>query len=358
MASTSVRAETEKTSASVGSKDVESNKITGSVNQMVNPFSKRAKLLDRPPHFPVANFGRGEVEKSTPPVQPKNVASNNTTQSSGGQINPFSKKDRALNRPTPDFPAVANFGRAEVEKSIPPVQPKNVKTTKTTELYGGQINPFFKKAGALDRPTPDFPVANFGRGEVEKSTPSVQPKNVVSNNTTQASGGQINPFSKKAGALDRPTPDFPVANFGRAEAHKSTPPVQPENVASNKTTQCSGGQINPFSKKARALDRTTPDFPVANFRRAEAEKRTPPVQLKDVVSSKTTDSSSNKVNPFSKRARGVTRPSHFPVPNFVEAQAVNSCPPILSKDVAFKNTDSSSEVNPFSKKAKGMGGQT
>ena len=309
----------------------------------------------------MANFGRGEVEKSTPPVQPKNVGSNNTTQSSGGQINSFSKKARALDRPTPDFPAVANFGRAEVEKSIPPVQPKNVKTTKITELYRGQINPFSKKAGALDRPTPDFPVANFGRGEVyvEKSTPSVQPKIVVSNNTTQSSGGQINPFSKKAGALDRPTPDFPVAMFGRGEVEKSTPPVQPENVASNKTTESSGGQINPFSKKARALDRPTPDFPVADFGRAEVEKSTPPVQLKDVTSSKTTDSSSNKVNPFSKRtARGVTRPSHFPVPNFVEAQAVKSCPPILSKDVAFKNTDSSSEVNPFSKKAKGMGGQT
>ena len=301
-----VRAKTEKTSASVGSKDVESNKITGSVSQRVNPFSKRAKRLDRPPHFPVANFGRGEVEKSTPPVQPKNVVSNNTTQSSGGQINPFSKKARALDRPTPDFPAVANFGRAEVEKSIPPVQPKIVKTTKTTELYGGQINPFSNKAGALDRPTPDFPVAIFGRGEVEKSTPPVQPKNIASNNTTQYSGGQINPFSKKTRALDRPTPDFHVANFGRAEV----------------------------------------------------EKRTPPVQLKDFTSSKTTDSSSNKVNPFSKRARGVTRPSHFLVPNFVEAQAVKSCPPILSKDVAFKNTDSSSEVNPFSKKAKGMGGQT
>ena len=192
----------------------------------------------------------------------------------------------------------------------------------------------------IDRP-PRTPVENFdGAGKGIES-------NKIGGCFSQLQ--RTNSFSEKAKRLDQP-PRFPVASFGRAEVEKSTPPVHMNDVTSNKTTESSGGKVNPFSKKARALDRP-PQFPVGNFGRAEVERS----QLKDVASNKITDSSGNKVNPFSKRAKGVERPSHVPGANVVEAQAVKSSPP---KDVKVKNTDCPSEINPFCKKAKGMVSQT
>ena len=72
-----------------------------------------------------------------------------------------------------------------------------------------------------------------------------------------------------------------------------------------------------------------------------------PVQLKGVPSNSITDSSGNKVNPFSKRAKFVTKPLHIPAAKFAQTQ------PVMI-DAAFNN----GEINPSSEKARGMVSRT
>ena len=59
------------------------------------------------------------------------------------------------------------------------------------------------------------------------------------------------------------------------------------------------------------------------------------------------DSSGNKVNPFSQRAKFVTKPSHIPAAKFAQTQTVMI-------DAAFKT----GEINPCSEKARGMVSRT
>ena len=96
------------------------------------------------------------------------------------------------------------------------------------------------------------------------------------------------------------------------------------------------------------------DYPATNIRGAKNENNTPPVHLKGVPFNNITESSGNKVNPFSKRAKGITTSPHTPTLNFAEVQTLRNSPAIISNDAEFKKTDTPSEINPFSKKAKGM----
>ena len=171
-------------------------------------------------------------------------------------------------------------------------------------------------------------------------------------------GQRVNPFSRKAKRLDRQA-QSPVNMFETAEVDKYAPPIQPRHLVSNITIQSSGTRIKPFSNEADALDRQTLNCLAANIVGTEVENNTPPAQLCRVPSSNITYSSGNKVNPFSKRAKGVTRPPHTPTPNFALAETVpvRNSHAIISNDAVFKNTVfditaqySGGRINPLSKK--------
>lgn len=140
------------------------------------------------------------------------------------------------------------------------------------------------------------------------------------NKIASSVGQKVDPFSKKA-------KHSPLDKFGRTEVDKCTPPVQAKLVVFDITNLSSGRQIDPLSKRAKALDRP---------RGTGVEKNTPPVQVKSVPSNSITDSSGNKVNPFSKRAKGATRPTHIPAANFVQGSTfsyLRPLPPILASTV-------------------------
>ena len=99
----------------------ESKKITGSVGQRVNPFSRKAKPLDRPAQSTVNKNGRLQVEKSSLQVQPRNISN----LSFARQKNPLLEKPRALDRPITDC-AAADIRGTEVVINTLPVQLKDV----------------------------------------------------------------------------------------------------------------------------------------------------------------------------------------------------------------------------------------
>ena len=76
----------------------ESKSITSSVSQKVNPFSGKEKPLDRPAQSPVNKNRRPQVEKSSPQVQPRNISNLSFSR----QKNPLPEKAKALDRPIPD----------------------------------------------------------------------------------------------------------------------------------------------------------------------------------------------------------------------------------------------------------------
>lgn len=152
---------------------------------------------------------------------------------------------------------------------------------------------------------------------------------------------KVNPFSGKAKALDRPA-QSPVNKNRRPQVEKSSPQVQPRNISNLSFAR----QKNPLPEKAKALDRPIPDCAAADIRGTKVVN-TLPVQLKGVPSNSITDSSGNKVNPFSKRAKFVTKPSHIPAAKFAQTQTVMI-------DAAFKT----GEINPCSEKARGMVSRT
>lgn len=148
---------------------------------------------------------------------------------------------------------------------------------------------------------------------------------------------KVNPFSGKAKALDRPA-QSPVNKNRRLQVEKSSPQVQPRNISNLSFAR----QKNPLPEKAKALDRPIPDCVAADIRGTKVVISTLPLQLKRVPSNSITDSSGNKVNPFSQRAKFVTKPSHIPAAKFAQTQTVMI-------DAAFKT----GEINPCSEKARG-----
>ena len=162
----------------------------------------------------------------------------------------------------------------------------------------------------------------------------------------------------KAKCLDRPA-QSPLNKFETAEVDKCTPLIQPRHLGSNITIRSSGARIKPFSNEAEVLDRPTLNSSAADIARTIVENNTPPAQLSGGPNSNITDSSGNKVNPFSKRAKGVTRPPHTPTPNFAMAETVpvRNSHAVISNDAVFKNTVfdittqySGGKINPLSKK--------
>lgn len=153
---------------------------------------------------------------------------------------------------------------------------------------------------------------------------------------------KVNPFSGKAKALDRPA-QSPVNKNRRPQVEKSSPQVQPRNISNLSFAR----QKNPLPEKAKALDRPIPDCAAADIRGTKVVINTLPLQLKRVPSNSITDSSGNKVNPFSQRAKFVTKPSHIPAAKFAQTQTVMI-------DAAFKT----GEINPCSEKARGMVSRT
>ena len=271
----------------------EFNEINGSFGQRVNPFSRKAKRLDRQAQSPVNMFETAEVDKCTPPIQHQDLVSNITIHSPGARIKPFSNKAEALYPPTLNCPA-ANIEGTEAENYTPSPELSGVPSNNITGSYGKRVNPFPKRTIGVTKPS-HIPAARL----------------------------------------------FPAQTVRNSEITSSNDAVF-KNTVFNTTTQYSSGQINPLS----ALD-----CPAANTRGAENENHTPPVHLKGVPSNNITY---NGVNPFSKRAKGLKRPPHTPTPNFAEVETVRNSPAIISNDAAFKNTGTSSEINPSSEKAKGM----
>ena len=252
------------------------------------------------------------------------------------------------------------FETAEVDKCTPLILPRHLGSNIAIRSSGARIKPFSNEAEVLDRPTLNSSAADIARTKVENNTPPAQLSGGPSSNITDSSGNKVNPFSKRAKGVTRP-PHTPTPNFAMAE----TVPVRNshaiisndavfKNTVFDITTQYSGGQINPLSKKTEAQERLPLDCPAADIRGAKNKNNTPPIHLKGVPSNNITDSSGNKVNPFSKRAKGVTRPPHTPTPNFAEVETLRNSPAIISNGAAFKNTGTPSEINPFSKKAKGI----
>lgn len=176
---------------------------------------------------------------------------------------------------------------------------------------------------------------------MKKNCPPPQREN-ESKKITGSVGQRVNPFSRKAKPLDRPA-QSPVNKNGRLQVEKSSLQVQPRNISNLSFAR----QKNPLLEKARALDRPITDCAAADIRGTEVVINTLPVQLKSVPSNSITDSSGNKVNPFSKRAKFVTKPSNIPAAKFAQTQ------PVMI-DAAFNN----GEINPSSEKARGMVSRT
>ena len=301
------------------------------------------ELKCQPPFAPDSSFVRAEIKKNPSPPRRRDEF-NLITGSVGQSVNPFSRKAKRLNRPAQS--PVNMFETPEVDKCTPPIQAGHPVSNITIQSSGTRIKSFSNNAEALDRRTLNCPASNIARTEVENNTPSVQLSGVPSNNITGSYGKRVNPFSKRAIGVTKPSHIlaarlFPAQTVRNSETISSNDAVF-KNTVFNTTTQYSSGQINPLS----ALD-----CPAANLRGAENENNTPPVYLKGVPYNSITD---NKVNPFSKRAKGVKRPPHTPTPNFAEVETVRNSPAIISNDAAFKNTGTPSEINPFSKKARGM----
>ena len=300
------------------------------------------ELKCQPPFAPDGSFVRAEIKKNLSP--PRRDEFNLITGSVGQSVNPFSRKAKRLDRPAQS--PVNMFETPEVDKCTPPIQPRHPVSNITIQSSGTRIKSFSNNAEALDRRTLNCPAANIARTEVENNTPSVQLSGVPSNNITGSYGKRVNPFSKRAIGVTKPSHIlaarlFPAQTVRNSETISSNDAVF-KNTVFNTTTQYSSGQINPLS----ALD-----CPAANTRGAENENHTPPVHLKGVPSNNITY---NGVNPFSKRAKGLKRPPHTPTPNFAEVETVRNSPAIISNDAAFKNTGTPCEINPFSKKARGM----
>ena len=299
------------------------------------------ELKCQPPFAPDGSFVRAEIKKNLSP--PRRDEFNLITGCVGQSVNPFSRKAKRLDRPAQS--PVNMFETPEVDKRTPPIQPRHPVSNITIRSSGTRIKSFSNKAEALDRPTIDCSAANIPRTEV----PPVQLSGFPSNNITGSYGKRVNPFSKRAIGVTKPS-HIPAARMFPAQTVRNSETISSndavfKNTVFNTTTQYSSGQINPLS----ALD-----CPAANTRGAENENNTPPVHLKGVPSNNITDSSGNKVNPFSKRAKGITTSPHTPTPNFAEVETLRNSPAIISNDAAFKNTGTPGEINPFSKKARGM----
>ena len=164
-----------------------------------------------------------------------------------------------------------------------------------------------------------------------------------SKSITSSISQKVNPFSGKAKALDRPA-QSPVNKNRRPQVEKSSPQVQPRNISNLSFAR----QKNPLPEKAKALDRPIPDCAAADIRGTKVVINTLSLQLKRVPYNSITDSSGNKVNPFSQRAKFVTKPSHIPAAKFAQTQTQ------LMIDAAFKT----GEINPCSEKARGMVSRT
>ena len=182
---------------------------------------------------------------------------------------------------------------------------------------------------------------SFVRAEMKKNCPPPQRED-ESKNITGSISQKVNPFSGKAKPLDR-TAQSPVNKNRRPQVEKSSPQVQPRNISNLSFAR----QKNPLPEKAKALDRPIPDCAAADIRGTKVVINNLPLQLKRVPSNSITDSSGNKVNPFSKRAKFVTKPLHIPAAKFAQTQ------PVMI-DAAFNN----GEINPSSEKARGMVSRT
>lgn len=302
----------------VSAKDLEALKSNS------KPSTEAAKdcggLKCRLPRAPEDGFVRVEMKKENS-LLPRGEESKMITGFVGQRINSFSKKAKRLERPAQS--PVDTFERPEVDNSSPPVKSSHAAFHNTTQSYGERINPV-QLSGV--------------RSEI-----------------TDSSGNRVNPFSKRAIGITEPS-HILTARFVEAQTVRNSATIFSndavfKNTVFNITTQSSGGRINPFSKKAKALERPIPDCTAANIEGTEVEKITPPVQPKGVPSNNITDSSGNEVNSFSKRTKGITRPP--PAVDFAKVQTVRNSPAVLSNDAALKITASSCEINPFSKKAKG-----
>ena len=314
------------------------------------------KLKCQPSLPPDGSFVRAEIKKNASPSQRGDEFSK-ITSSVAQRVN-TSREAKRLDRPAQS--SLNKFETAEVDKYAPPIQPWHLVSNITIQSSGTRIKPFSNEAEALDRQTLNCLAANIVGTEVENNTPPAHLRGVPSSNITDSSGNKVNPFSKRAKGVTR-LPHTPTPNFVMAE----TVPVRNshavisndamfKNTVFDITTQYSGGQINPLSKKTEAQERLPHDCPAADIRGAKNKNNTPPIHLKGVPSNNITDSSGNKVNPFSKRAKGVTRPPHTLTPNFAEVETLRNSPTIISNGATFKNTGTPSEINPFSKRAKGI----
>ena len=121
-----------------------SKSITGSISQKVNPFSGKAKPLDRPAQSPVNKNRRPQVEKSSLQVQPRNISN----LSFARQKNPLPEKAKALDRPIPDC-AAADIRGTKVVINTLPVQLKGVPSNSITDSSGNKVNPFPRELNSL-----------------------------------------------------------------------------------------------------------------------------------------------------------------------------------------------------------------
>ena len=313
------------------------------------------ELKCQPPLAPNGSFFRAEIKKNDSSPQ-RGDEFNQINVSFGQRVNPLSRKAKRLDRPAQS--PLNNFERTEVDKCTPPIQSRHRGSNITIRSSGARIKPFSNKAEVLDRPTLNCPAADIARTKVENNTPPAQLSGVPSNNITDSYGNKVNPFSRRAIGVTK-TSHIPAATLFPAQTVRNSAIISSNdavfgNTVFNITTQCLGEQINPWSMKAKTQERPILDCPATNIRGAKNENNTPPVHLKGVPSNNITDSSGNKVNPFSKRAKGITTSPHTPTPNFAEVETLRNSPAIISNDAAFKNTGTSSEINPSSEKAKGM----
>ncbi|CAH3032998.1 unnamed protein product, partial [Pocillopora meandrina] len=246
----------------------EFNEINGSFGQRVNPFSRKAKRLDRQAQSPVNMFETAEVDKCTLPIQHQDLVSNITIHSSDARIKPFSNKAEALYPPTLNCPA-ANIVGTEAENYTPSPELSGVPSNNITDSYGNKVNPFSKRAIGVTKQS-DILTARLFPAQTVTNSATISSndagfKNTIFNITTQYSGEQIDSFSTKAEAQERPTLNCSAADIGGAENVNNTPPVHPNGVPSNIITD---NKVNPFSKRATGVTRP-PHTPTLNFAEVE-----------------------------------------------------------------------------------------
>ena len=246
----------------------EFNEINGSFGQRVNPFSGKAKPLDQQAQSPVNVFETAEVDKCTPPIQHQDLVSNITIHSSGARIKPFSNKAEALYPPTLNCPA-ANIEGTEAENYTPSPELSGVPSNNITDSYGNKVNPFSKRAIGVTKPS-DILTARLFPAQTVTNSATISPndagfKNTIFNITTQYSGEQIHSLSTKAEAQERPTLNCSAADIGGAENANNTTPVHLNGVPSNIITD---NKVNPFSKRATGVTRP-PHTPTLNFAEVE-----------------------------------------------------------------------------------------